>query len=90
MSTATLSNTRRSAKRHPTSSVRPPRYKSAVVIWLAIFPLITAVLALFGPALNALPLVARTFVLTIMLVPIMVYALVPLISWMLNDWLKAE
>ena len=33
----------------------PPRYKMAIVTWLAIFPLITVIFALFTPQLDQLP-----------------------------------
>ena len=66
----------------------PPRYKLAVITWLGIFPLITLVLALFGPLLMQLPLVARTFVLSTTLVPVMTYLIVPLYTWLFSRWLN--
>ena len=66
----------------------PPRYKSAVVIWLAIYPALTVTLFLVGPVLTPLPLVLRTLVLTVILVPAMVYLLVPGVQRLLAGWLK--
>jgi uncharacterized protein len=66
----------------------PPRYKSAVVIWLAIYPALTVTLFLLGPVLTPLPLVLRTLVLTVILVPAMVYLLVPGVQRLLASWLK--
>lgn len=69
---------------------RPPKkWKMAVVVWLAIYPLITLVLAVFGDQLakiTFLPL--RTFVITLVLVPIMVYYLMPQVQKVLSNWLK--
>jgi antibiotic biosynthesis monooxygenase (ABM) superfamily enzyme len=65
-----------------------PRYKTAVVIWLAIYPALTLTLALLGGVLAPLPLFLRTLILTGLLVPIMVYALVPAVTRLLAGWLK--
>ncbi len=53
------------------------KLKSTFIIWIAIYPAITAILLLFGEYLNELPILIRTFVLTIILVPSMVYVLIP-------------
>lgn len=66
----------------------PPRYKVAVITWLAIYPALTITLALLGPALMPLPLYLRTLVVTAILVPIMVYALVPGVQRLLAGWLR--
>ncbi len=61
--------------------MRPPsKHRQAFVVWLAIYPLITVVLWAFGPHLGRLPLPLRTLALTGVLVPVMIYGLVPLIS----------
>ena len=49
-------------------------------IWVVIFPSITLFLLLFGPALSMLPLYQRTFILTVVLVPWMVFIGLPLID----------
>ncbi len=51
-----------------------------LINWLAIYPLITLVLFVFGPLLNPIPLALRTFVITIVIVPVMVYVAVPLLE----------
>jgi len=53
---------------------------AALKIWLVIYPSITLLLFLFGKQLSALPLYQRTFLLTIALVPWMVFAGMPLID----------
>jgi antibiotic biosynthesis monooxygenase (ABM) superfamily enzyme len=64
----------------------PPRYKMVVVTWLAVFPLITAILLLFGPLLSQLPMLLRTLVLTGVMVTMMTYVVMPLVSlWLYPD-----
>jgi antibiotic biosynthesis monooxygenase (ABM) superfamily enzyme len=67
----------------------PKKWKMAIVIWLAIYPLITIVFLSFGKYLvqiNPIPL--RTLVMTIILVPTMVFLLMPAIMKILGDWLR--
>jgi antibiotic biosynthesis monooxygenase (ABM) superfamily enzyme len=49
-------------------------------IWIVIYPSITLFLYLFGGALSGLPLYQRTFVLTISLVPWIVFVGVPVVD----------
>lgn len=68
--------------------VPPPRYKMVLVTWLAIFPLITGLLALLGPVfLNQLPLVLRTLILTAVLIPLMTYVIMPRMTRLFAQWL---
>lgn len=53
---------------------------ASLKIWVVIYPSITLFLALFGEQLAALPLYQRTFLLTICLVPWIVFAGVPFVD----------
>lgn len=53
-------------------------------IWMVIYPSITLFLFLFGQPLAELPLYQRTFILTISLVPWMMYVGVPALDFLLN------
>lgn len=64
------------------------RLKGAVITWLAIYPSISLILWLFGEQLVQLPLLLRTFILTIVLVPLLAYVLVPLLSKVFVKWLE--
>jgi len=67
----------------------PKKWKMAIIIWIAIYPLITTVFAVFGKYLmqiEILPL--RTFVITVALVPIMVFVLIPFLQKLLANWLR--
>ncbi|CAD5250819.1 MULTISPECIES: hypothetical protein [unclassified Imperialibacter] len=56
------------------------RLMASLKIWLVIYPSITLFLALFGENLAVLPLYQRTFILTISLVPWMMFVGVPLLD----------
>jgi antibiotic biosynthesis monooxygenase (ABM) superfamily enzyme len=53
-------------------------------IWLVIYPSITLFLFLFGQPLAVLPLYQRTLLLTIVLVPWMVFAALPALNWIIS------
>lgn len=57
---------------------------AAVKIWLVIYPSITLFLFLFGQDLAPMPLYLRTLVLTVILVPWMVFGGVPLVEALLK------
>lgn len=66
----------------------PKKWKMAVVIWLAIYPLITLIFALLGSKLILIePLPLRTLLITVIAVPIMVFILIPTLQKLLNNWL---
>lgn len=71
-----------------THSNKNNQHKMAFIIWLAIFPLITLTFYLFGDLLLLLPLVLRTFILTIIIVPTVFYIIVPLYTRLLSGWFK--
>ena len=53
---------------------------ASLKIWVVIYPSITLFLHLFGEQLSNLPLYQRTFLLTISLVPWMMFAGVPFVE----------
>ncbi len=53
-------------------------------IWMVIYPSITLFLFLFGQQLSSLPLYQRTFILTISLVPWMMFIGVPFIDLLIR------
>ncbi len=56
--------------------------KQSLLTWIAIYPVITLLLWLLGPAIAGLPLMVRTLILTVILVPAMVAVLMPLLMWL--------
>jgi antibiotic biosynthesis monooxygenase (ABM) superfamily enzyme len=65
----------------------PPRYKMAVVTWIAVFPLATAIFALTQPVLGGLPSVLRTLVFTLIMVTLMTYVVMPRMTRLFSFWL---
>ncbi|PIG95241.1 antibiotic biosynthesis monooxygenase [Gloeocapsopsis sp. IPPAS B-1203] len=67
--------------------IPPPRYKMALVTWIAIFLLIVAINILFGSFLASLSMLLRSFVLTVVLVTLMTYVVVPRMTRLFSGWL---
>ena len=59
-------------------------------IWMVIYPSITLFLFLFGQQLSGLPLYPRTFILTISLVPWIMFAGVPLLDLLIRQFSKGN
>jgi antibiotic biosynthesis monooxygenase (ABM) superfamily enzyme len=68
----------------------PPRYKQAVVIWLAFFPLSLLVAWLFGEVAPGLPLVERALASTLLMTPVMTYVVLPRMTRALGWWLQGR
>jgi hypothetical protein len=67
----------------------PKKWKMAILIWLAIYPLITTIFALLGKQLILIePLPLRTLIITVIAVPIMVFVLIPTLQKLLHNWLS--
>lgn len=56
------------------------KFIASLKIWAVIYPSITLFLYFFGEAMAVLPLYQRTFLLTITLVPWIVFAGVPFVD----------
>ena len=65
----------------------PPRYKMAIVTWLAVFPTVLIIFTLFGPLLNLLPTVLRTLLFTLTMVTLMTYLIMPRMTRIFSFWL---
>ncbi len=57
---------------------------ASLKIWVVIYPSITLFYYLFGQHLSAMPLYQRTFLLTISLVPWMMFVGVPIVDSILK------
>jgi len=68
----------------------PPRYKQAVVIWLAFFPLSLLTSWVTGRFVPDLPIVERVFLTTVVMTPIMTYLVLPRMTRALGWWLAGR
>jgi antibiotic biosynthesis monooxygenase (ABM) superfamily enzyme len=76
------------ANNHTRQPGKSEQLKRTFIVWLAIFPLITVLIYVLEDYLVLLPLVARTFVLTLIAVPVTSYWLMPFYSRLFRNWLK--
>lgn len=61
---------------------------ASLKIWVVIYPSITLFYTLFGQQLETMPLYLRTFVLTIILVPWMMFVGVPFVETIIHRFSK--
>ena len=61
----------------PTRVPPPTKHQLALMIWLCVFPTLTAINLAFGEWLGGMSPVLRTFVLATIAVPIVIYGLMP-------------
>ncbi len=76
------------------SAAKPPRWKQAVVTLLVILPLTLLVPIVWGPVLRLHPLlsnyVVATFLVTLTIVLLVVYLLMPAATRLFAPWLEAS
>lgn len=67
----------------------PKRWKTAIIIWLGIYPTITLILSTLGPYILPLhiPVFLKTLPITLLAVPIMVYLVLPFLQKIFRTWL---
>lgn len=70
--------------------VAPPRYKTAIATWFAIFPISLALSAWVVPRMLSVPLFPRTRAISACLVLLMTYAVMPAVTRLLRSWLFAQ
>ena len=67
----------------------PDRHRLAVLTWLVVYPVLTALLYVGDPVVAPLPLPVRTLVLSGILVPFLVYVGMPVATRRFARWLRA-
>ncbi|MEV4478250.1 antibiotic biosynthesis monooxygenase [Micromonospora coxensis] len=74
----------------PVPPATPPRWKQAVTIWLAFFPLSLTATLLTARFIGDAPLALRTLIMTLCLTPLMTYLVLPRITRALHWWLHGQ
>jgi antibiotic biosynthesis monooxygenase (ABM) superfamily enzyme len=64
-----------------------PKYKMAILIWIIIYPTINLLFLLLGKPLESFPMYIKTLVMTLILVPAMVYLFLPFLTKTFKNWL---
>ncbi|GAB3913705.1 hypothetical protein GCM10028803_58210 [Larkinella knui] len=59
---------------------------ASLKIWVVIYPSITLFLTVFGEKLSIFPLYLRTFILTVSLVPWMIFAGIPAVNFLIRQF----
>jgi len=67
-----------------------PRYKTAFIVWLAVFPTVNVFLILLSLLPFELPRILTVLFTTGLTVPLSVYNLVPRLSRLFEPWLYKE
>ena len=70
------------------ATMHPPRTRMSVVTWLGIFPTVSLYLYLLGPLLEPLPFLARTAILTALIVPTMTWVVMPRLTRLMKGWIN--
>ncbi|MDL0431858.1 antibiotic biosynthesis monooxygenase [Marinobacter sp. TBZ242] len=68
----------------------PPKWKMTIVSWLALYPAVTLVFVLFGDLLAGIPLLLRTLIVTVVVMLLMTYVLMPRMTRWFSFWLFPE
>jgi antibiotic biosynthesis monooxygenase (ABM) superfamily enzyme len=64
-----------------------PRYKIALLTWVAAYALITTFLALLGPTIASWPLAIRTLLLSATMVAALTWVIMPRLTRLFRPWL---
>lgn len=66
-----------------------PKWKMAILVWIAVYPTITLIFLIFGKWISVInPLPLRTLSITLVLVPLMVFVLIPFLNKIFSKWLQ--
>jgi antibiotic biosynthesis monooxygenase (ABM) superfamily enzyme len=77
------------ARATATRTAGPPRYKLALLTWLAAYPTITVILGLLGPEIGTWPLALRTLVVSVLMVATLTWIAIPGLTRAAGSWLRS-
>lgn len=65
----------------------PPRYKMAVIIWIAVYAAVLPLIALLKPLMSPLPALLGSAILAAISVAMMTWLVMPALTWVFRFWL---
>jgi hypothetical protein len=65
----------------------PPRYKMAILTWLAVYILLNILSYVLAPVVVGLPVFLRSFVISAVMIVLMTYAVMPQMTHLFYKWL---
>ncbi|WP_017651879.1 antibiotic biosynthesis monooxygenase [Fortiea contorta] len=68
----------------------PPRYKTALLTWISVFVLINLLTTFLVPLLRGLPPLIISLILTMTMVALLTYVVMPRVSRLFSKWLYAK
>ena len=72
----------------PSLAIHPPKWKMAIVTWLGVWPTVFVVSQLIGPLIKPIPAIAATGLVTLVVVILLTWAVMPGLIKLLHPWLK--
>lgn len=69
--------------------VPPPKYKMMAIVWLSIFPLSILINYCLKPFINQLHIIVQIAIISLVLVSIMTYIVMPLMAKLFHRWLHS-
>ncbi|MFT6203148.1 MAG: antibiotic biosynthesis monooxygenase (ABM) superfamily enzyme [Spirosomataceae bacterium] len=70
------------------NNTQPKKYKFAFLIWLFIYPVFTVLSKSLMPLMTDLPSSLQNLILSLILVPLMVWIYIPFINESFFSWLR--
>ncbi len=67
--------------------MKPNKFKMILLVWCAIYPTVTIIFAVLGDFLITIHPLLRTLVVTLILVPLMVFVYLPNIMKYFGKWI---
>lgn len=75
---------------HQAHQPHPPKYKMAIIIWIAVYVSIIPIINLIRPFTSELHFLIGSAITTSITVPLMTWVMIPFLSWLLQKWLYPE
>jgi antibiotic biosynthesis monooxygenase (ABM) superfamily enzyme len=66
---------------------QPKKWKMAILVWLVIYPTISLISFTLGGWLIQFSLLIRTLIMSLILVPFMIFAAMPTLNKVFKNWL---